>query len=298
MEGGFRERRGQAAPRPMQRVLASVVLAALMIFAITGTAERSGGDDFEASLTRAFATMVVVKGLNGVISVLQDVDVGFTPLGVGVNVGIGEVLDPLNDLLERFASVLLWAVASLGVQKVLMAIGASLGMKVAIALVGLAVLVVIWWRPTWSLTGRALLGRLFVLLLLVRFAVPLGSLANEALYQSFLGDSYQVSMQSIEEMRTDLEAVPLPGLRGGEAEGDAPAAPSTLDTLKSLARGQGLLRDIMAQVSQYTRYVVNLITVFVMQTLVLPLLFLWCFYRAGVWALGDRFPSFWGRFVL
>jgi hypothetical protein len=51
----------------------------------------------------------VVRTLNGVISVVQSAEVGIGVAGVSV----GEILDPINDLIERFSGLLLITLTAL-----------------------------------------------------------------------------------------------------------------------------------------------------------------------------------------
>ena len=53
--------------------------------------------------------------MNGVISVVQSIELSVS-LGAGVGVNFGEVLDPLNDLIERFSTLVLYGLAGLGLQ--------------------------------------------------------------------------------------------------------------------------------------------------------------------------------------
>ena len=66
----------------------------------------------------AFA-FAMARGLNGVISVAQGTSVAIQPAGVGVMLAPGELLDPVNDLVEQFSTVMLFASASLGLQRLL-----------------------------------------------------------------------------------------------------------------------------------------------------------------------------------
>ena len=53
------------------------------------------------------------------------------PAGVGVTITAGEILDPLNDLIERFSWLVLMASASLGTQLVLTDIFATPALTIA-----------------------------------------------------------------------------------------------------------------------------------------------------------------------
>jgi hypothetical protein len=69
-----------------------------------------------AKLTRA-------RALNAVISVAQGTEVSLQPLGVGVTLAPGQLLDPVNDLVEKFSDLMLMASVAFGVQKVLISMG-------------------------------------------------------------------------------------------------------------------------------------------------------------------------------
>jgi len=57
----------------------------------------------EESLTRALASFALARVTNGVISVIQESEVAVSPAGVGLNLALGQILDPLNDMVERFS---------------------------------------------------------------------------------------------------------------------------------------------------------------------------------------------------
>ncbi|MBL1321879.1 MAG: hypothetical protein COA63_012585 [Methylophaga sp.] len=74
-------------------------------------------------LTVTLAVYAVARGLNAVVSMAQGTELSIEPLGVGVTLAPGEILDPLNDLIEQVSTVLLVASASIGVQKIVVAMG-------------------------------------------------------------------------------------------------------------------------------------------------------------------------------
>lgn len=107
----------------------------------------------------------VVRSLNGVISVVQSAEVGVGVAGVG----LGEIFDPVNDLVERFSGLLLVTLTALGVQQVILLFTTSLILKCAFTTVILGALAWIWWQPT-----RANFAVRFILVcVLVRFLLSL-----------------------------------------------------------------------------------------------------------------------------
>lgn len=86
------------------------LLTAITLLPVTREATQA---QLESAGGRALAAFAVARGLNAVISVIQETQVGFS-LGVNITAEPGQALDPLNDLIERFSLVALSAAAVLG----------------------------------------------------------------------------------------------------------------------------------------------------------------------------------------
>ena len=106
-------------------ILFAVILGSLL--ALIPTTDTVGAAYVDTAFKRALLGFAVARGLNGVISVAQGTEVAIQPAGVGVSFTPGEILDPVNDLVERFSWIMLLATSSLGVQKVLLSMSAWQG---------------------------------------------------------------------------------------------------------------------------------------------------------------------------
>ena len=84
-------------------LLATISAAAAM----SGIVDTTSDELADQALRRALVTFAVARTLNGVISVAQGTELAVEPAGVGVILGVGQILDPINDLIERFSSVML-----------------------------------------------------------------------------------------------------------------------------------------------------------------------------------------------
>lgn len=78
-----------------------LLLAALM--AVTPFLDQRAGENYESLFQRALVTFALARTLNGVISAVQGTEVAIQPAGVGVTLTPGQMLDPVNDLVERFS---------------------------------------------------------------------------------------------------------------------------------------------------------------------------------------------------
>lgn len=231
----------------------------------------------EESLTRALAGFALARATNGVISVLQESEVAVSPAGIGLNLALGQVLDPLNDLVERFSWVMLVALTSLGIQRVLIELGPWLGFQVLGSLALLLWLAGLWLRP-WLAHDLTRLGRrLLFLALVVRFAVPLAAGLNQLVYQHFLAERYAVASQEVTSGSNDLEQIHV-----GSANQEAGTWWQQL--IPGRQGGQGIdfgaIKDWLKQRS--TRLIdgfLDLLVVFLLNTVILPIAFLWGIFR-------------------
>ena len=107
-----------------------MVVVAMLAGSWTGLADRPAAAYLEQALARTLATFAVARGANAAISFLKDADVTVTPVGVGVTVSPGELLDPIDDLIEQLSTLLLWAATSLGIQRIGLELAGSLPIKV------------------------------------------------------------------------------------------------------------------------------------------------------------------------
>ena len=74
---------------------------------------------FKDSIYKAGSSYAACRLINGGVSVLKESDVSLEPMGLGVTIAVGQVLDPIDDMTERLSNVLVTAIASLGTQKLL-----------------------------------------------------------------------------------------------------------------------------------------------------------------------------------
>ena len=190
---------------------------------------------------------------------------------------IGEVLDPINDLVERFSSVMLVAASSLGLQNILLGISRWWGLNVALAIVGIAAVVLTLPRGNSGLRlAASVASRMFVILLFLRFAVPLLVIGTNIVSEVFLDENLAESTAALEATRSQIEEI-----------NEAPVVPDSadrsvldrlgrfidesLDTINAAER----LERLKVAASEAAENIVNLIVIFVLQTILLPLAILW-----------------------
>ena len=275
-----------AAPAPERRPwLLMALLVAVVALSSFNTVDRLAEREYEKLFERALITFALARTLNGVISAVQGTELALQPAGVGVTLTPGEALDPVNDLVERFSWIMLGATLSLGVQQVLLDIGQWWGTRVAVALAGLAVLFWAWRRkPAHEKTRPGLekfLLRTLLVVLFLRFAVPLAMIANEAVYDVFLESRYQESTQAIETAGAEIEQATATSEGAGDAEdpGFIESISRTFDSTRESLDFKERLAAISDRATELIEHLLQLGVVFIFQTGVLPIAFLWLFLQ-------------------
>ncbi|KNZ31687.1 MAG: hypothetical protein AD742_17125 [Methylibium sp. NZG] len=258
---------------PHTRWLWLPALLLLLAVAWLRPLDEAAAPQVDAGLKRALASFAAARALNAVISVAQGTEVAVQPAGVGVTFAPGQALDPINDLVEQFSSLMLAASVSFGVQRALLGVGEHWVVSLLLTAAALCWLAFRWRGhapPGWA-------TRLLVGLLLLRFAVPVVAITSEAAFRAFLAQDYAAGQASIELSTEQFTRLNTPSEPARADEGVA-------DRMKrwwSQTADVGKRFDEMKQVAARTvEQIVRLIVVFLMQTLVLPLVLMW-----GLWRL-------------
>lgn len=254
------------------RLLVLALCAALIAgFAHSRWLDETSSTHIDSALQRALVAFAVARALNGVVSVAQGTEFALEPAGIGVNFAPGQVLDPINDMVERFAWVMLAASSSLGVQKVLLSMSAW--WLTTMALVGTLVLALIgsafgWWRnPRFAFWVK----RALLLVLVLRFAVPLTVLLGELTYRQFLQPQYETAQAELESTRDRIGSV-NENLQG--ATEDTGLLSQLGNAARTIGNWQESFTAYEQAASDAAESTLQLIVVFLLQSVVLPLLFL------------------------
>lgn len=266
--------------------LAAIAAAAL---ALTGTADSASDDYSDEAFKRGLVTFAIARTLNGVISVVQGTEVAVEPGGVGVNFTVGQILDPINDLVEQFSSVMLVATTSLGLQNILLNMTGWWGVTAALVSAVLFLVIAIWWPGGVGAGIRTLALRVFLLMAFLRFALPVLIIGTHIVFSAFLEEGHDAAAAALEATSSEIEdlsqeqSTAAPGEsmsffgRVGEAIGSSMAS---LDV-------SGRIERLKVSASSASEQIVNLIVIFVLQTIILPLAFLWLFVE-GLKGIASR----------
>ena len=258
----------------------SLLLLLLAVLSVTPVLDQRAATDYEQLFQRAFVTFALARTINGVISVLQGTEIALQPAGVGVTLTPGEILDPVNDLVERFSWIMMGATISLGVQNVLLDISAWWVIQALVSALAAWLLIRVWYPGQGAQLNRVLFRRVFPLLLFIRFAVPVMLIANDMLYQQFLAQRYQESTEIVTEAGKELEQIQAEVKADNPQDEDAGMLDAITrawsDTVEAMDLS-GKLQRIKSRAAEVIEHLIQLSVVFVLQTALLPVAFLWLF---------------------
>lgn len=276
---------------PVQRksaiTIITLLLAALSSSSLLGVLiEKSPLGDIdqhaesyvEKTMVRAAYTFAIVRGLNGMISVIQGTEIAVSPAGIGLNISVGEVLDPVNDLAERFSWIMLVSTTSLGVQRILMEMGDWLGLRVLLTMAMILFAVSTWKSCLGFVDLHTIAIRLLILALTVRLFIPAVAFVSESVYDRFLNRHYMEATATLTHVKDELKQT-VPTMQ------ENPESPGSASTLQELRRWMTETKDLIdirakidrlgAKLERFTEDTVRLMVVFILQTIVIPLIMLW-----------------------
>lgn len=271
----------EGSSKALSRGLAALAIAVAVgcswLPAIQDLADRQ----IDESLKRALVAFAAARTLNAVISVAQSTQVT-AQVGVGATVALGEALDPINDLVEQFARVMLTASIAFGVQKALLAIGAH--WMISATVTGVALLwIALYLRGSTSVW----LSRLLLVLLVVRFAIPAIVIGSDWAFQHFLSPQYLDATKSIESVTKRVDGAVEPPTAAAKPKDWITGIKDLFSISSSLKNPVERLADLTKVVSDLTDQLIRLMVVFVMQTVVLPIVLLWAILRLAAGLLSS-----------
>lgn len=240
-----------------------VVLLLAWIAPIDDAARVQVRDD----LTRAATVFAAARALGSGLSVVQSANVDVKILGTGVGFSPGQALRPVQEFVDRFAALMLAASVAFGIQLLLLEIGAHWVVSALLSVAMLAAAIALWRRDARPLR---VLQALVVFLLLVRFAVPLGVAANGAVYRAVMAPEYKSAV-------TTLEMAPVVKLSGSTSEESLVARIKAW--FQRMSDAPAAIDSILKSASDWADKMIRLLALFAVQTIVLPLGFLWLFWR-------------------
>lgn len=247
-----------------------LVLAVLLLIAIAAWMPKFDApamEQVDAGMKRALITFASARALNAAISLAQGTEVTLG-VGAGVTLSVGEILDPVNDLVEAFSNFMLMATVAFGVQKMLLVIGQYEYVKV------LTVMVLLGWGAVYfsGKTPPRWLQRLLLIMLMVRFAIPAVTIGSDFVFERFMAESYHAEQFAIDSAALVIkEHSPVKSKPVVESSGWLDHMKNTMTSMDPRPR----LEALKQRANDAVNHIINLMVIFLLQTILLPLALLW-----------------------
>ena len=98
------------------------VIALLDYFWIAPANQTYAKSYLNESIVLSASTYATCRVINGGVSSLQESSISISPWGVGIEYEAGQILDPINDAVERLSEACVHSMALLGVQRIVLGI--------------------------------------------------------------------------------------------------------------------------------------------------------------------------------
>ncbi|WP_191603211.1 coiled-coil domain-containing protein [Marinomonas algicola] len=153
----------------------------------------------EAYINRSIATSLLsfgtAKAFNATVSVLSTITLQVPLIG---SIQIGELLDPLNDLVEDFSTIMKYSISSLLIQKFIVEILQTIHFKLFLTGAALAFMVTKFYFKA----SRVLTYKVFIIALACKFSIALVAVASSFVDSAFINEH-------IEQENHILDAFPV-----------------------------------------------------------------------------------------
>lgn len=263
----------------VRKTLLSLLILALSL-ALYQLSERKlpfldthADDYFTETTAEAAIAYATVRGVNGVVSVLKESQVEFSPAGVGINIAAGQILDPIDDMTERLSSVLVTALVSLGIQKVFMEIGEIVPLKAA-ALLFLVLIPLAWIGPGGTVIF-SLTTRICCILLVFRLFLPLSSYVNDYFY----GRLFQEKITSAEKQLSAISVNYRELHSLDDSRRDGVLSSLTQAPKEKYQQARVIFKQVSSQLDEIIGALLELtisyIAIFILQVILIPIGTLW-----------------------
>lgn len=272
----------QFLKRNWNKILISTLSFIILFLAFSYTLDIKGKELVDKSFKESVLVFGSAKALNAVISLAQGTEVDLPFLTVAA----GEVLDPINDLIEQFSLVMLASMVSLGIQKIMMNFVTTDSYNMLLIFMIVVVNFWLFFRFRNDEKARTLFFKITVILVFLRFAVPLTGIVNEIAYNSFVKQEYNIKTlnENIVQVKENVNEVTQNAIKSKEDSSIINRITEKFDASYYDTK----IDEYKKAVDNSSDYIVALIIAFVFQTLLLPLVFLFILYQfvRGIFNLG------------
>lgn len=274
-------------PKTKQTATKSIIgiLLSVVLFFSSGVQipilDSSADTYFKDSITKAGVSYGVSRVINATVSVIQQSSIELEPAGIGMSLAVGQIVDPINDMVERLSNVLVMSIASLGVQELAYEISITIVPQIlAVFLLLLSLLV--WFRNDRVIRLQKIMMSVLVIASIARLCLPISSMANEFLQEAFFDDKIIEANETLTASTAELnkidniEVPKVDGFMGTIGNSASYIKEKSVDfknTIQVIMENKGVI------VENLLRLTFLYLGIFIIQVLILPLSIFWFLMR-------------------
>lgn len=150
------------------------------------------------SITEAMVVYGIARSINAAVSLIQSAEVSVI---VG-SINPGKVFAPINDLIERFSTVMTWSISSLALQRILLSIFSSYSLKMVFTIICIILIYSHIFLKRNRYLNRAWTA--FIFIAAMRFSVGLTCAVTAIVDVSFVQTIEQQSVRTISKFNASI----------------------------------------------------------------------------------------------
>ena len=178
-------------------IVISVIASASLFLAWGGQLDAASIEYLNESISGASIIFATARGLNALISVLQGTEIEV----LFINVALGEWLDPLNDLIERFSAVIMAAIGTLVVAKLMVELFGHEAFNILVSVSAVLAIAAAFFERERIFN---ICAKLFFITLAIRLGLSLIFLAVSFVDTAFLEEQEQNQHETMTEFKERL----------------------------------------------------------------------------------------------
>jgi hypothetical protein len=243
-----------------------VLIIAVTLVSWVGIIDHQSQKYVNSATSQALVAYASARGLNAIISMAQSIEVEIPVIG-GFSGQPLEILDPLDDLIEQYSSVMKFSIVSLLTQKLIIEIASTTFFKIVLTFFGVCAICGIFAA---SGTYFSIFFKSFLFISLLRFLVVMVIMLNGIVDSVYLETKTKKDIQNMKSFSEDKQEL-MDFLAGNtDSKSWLTDAREKISAMTDISK----FREIQTIVENKVETMLNLMVAFLFKTLIMPLVFL------------------------
>ena len=184
----------------MKKLLPSIFLIILLFLAWSKVLDKKATELNIETTKDVATTLAITRSINAGLSVVQNSSV-LVGLGVQADVAIGQVVNPINDFLDRFSWVLLFSLISLGIQNLIITLSQTILINTIVTISIISSIIAIYKQTNFN----NFIYKFTIFILFIRFAIPIIEYTNGYIYNSMMANKVLTIQKKNEQFNKEIQ---------------------------------------------------------------------------------------------